>query len=226
MITQLHLSGNELVCYALIYGFSQDGETEFYGSLSYIASALNVTKQNAKAIIGRLQGKGLVTKIDYVEKGVKLCRYRAEGGVAESATGCCRNNNAGGVAESATIDNNELLFNTDSIRESVAPAADTRSRGAHLFKNSPYYEYEKFAAEFSAPEFAEIDLCYYYNCIRDWSQEGSKKKHDWIATARNWMRRDRDSGRLHKIPHAGLTPDAIQYLKDMAPSDFELGIRR
>lgn len=121
---------------------------------------------------------------------------------------------------------NSSLFNKEDMEGAVVADDTHPARGAHLFKNSPFYEFEKFAVQFTAPEFAEIDLLYYYNCIRDWSQEGGKKKHDWIATARNWMRRDRDSGRLHKTPHAGLTPDAIKYLQDMAPSDFELGIRR
>lgn len=75
-IVDLKLSGNELLCYSLIYGFSQDRESEFAGSLSYIASALNVTKANAKAILDRLINKGLIEKRDILENGVKLCRYQ------------------------------------------------------------------------------------------------------------------------------------------------------
>ena len=62
-IVELGLSGNELLCYSLIYGFTQDKETEFRGSLNYVASALNVTKQNAKKIIDRLIDRGLIEKI-------------------------------------------------------------------------------------------------------------------------------------------------------------------
>ena len=36
MINDLHLKGVEKEVYALIYGFSQDGHSEFSGSLSYI----------------------------------------------------------------------------------------------------------------------------------------------------------------------------------------------
>ena len=36
MVTELGLKGNELFLYAIIYGFSQDGETEFSGSLRYM----------------------------------------------------------------------------------------------------------------------------------------------------------------------------------------------
>lgn len=87
-----------------------------------------------------------------------------------------------------------------------------------LFENSRYIDYNAFAAEFTAPEFADVDLCYYYNRIKNWSGANGKKKNDWILTARNWMMDDADKGKLKKIKDvgAGLPPDAIKYLQDMA----------
>ena len=35
MLTDLGLTGNDLLVYALVYGYSQDGESEYYGSLSH-----------------------------------------------------------------------------------------------------------------------------------------------------------------------------------------------
>ena len=37
MRTELHLTGNDLLVYAIIYGVSQDGESKFSGSLQYLA---------------------------------------------------------------------------------------------------------------------------------------------------------------------------------------------
>ena len=37
MWDDLGLSGNDILCYALIYGFSQDGKSEFKGTASYVA---------------------------------------------------------------------------------------------------------------------------------------------------------------------------------------------
>mgnify|MGYP001438009363 CR=1 FL=1 len=45
MVKELGLTGNELIAYALIYGFSQDDESEFRGSLNYVANGLIVQKQ-------------------------------------------------------------------------------------------------------------------------------------------------------------------------------------
>lgn len=77
MIQDLQLSGNELLAYALIYGFSQDGEGEFKGSLSYLSSFLCVSKRNTIEILKRLVDKQLVTKKESIEGGVKRVSYVA-----------------------------------------------------------------------------------------------------------------------------------------------------
>lgn len=240
-IVELGLSGNELLCYSLIYGFTQDKETEFHGSLNYVASALNVTKQNAKKIIDRLIDRGLIEKREMFFSGVKFCHYVANRhGVAEIATGRCQNNNGGvaeiatgGVADSATNINNKdnsnniIRDNADGDLFPPEPAFEkvrvTKPRRTSeptkcLFENSRYIDYNAFAAEFTAPEFADVDLLYYYNRLKNWSGANGKKKNDWILTARNWMMDDSDKGKLKKIKDvgAGLPPDAIKYLQDMA----------
>jgi DNA-binding Lrp family transcriptional regulator len=75
MVNDLRLSGNELICYALIYGFTQDEESEFRGSLQYISDWLGISKQNVRLIIKRLVEKGLIIKRDEFINNVKFCRY-------------------------------------------------------------------------------------------------------------------------------------------------------
>ena len=41
MVSNLKLKGNSLLVYALIYGFSQDGQSKFYGSRKYISEEIN-----------------------------------------------------------------------------------------------------------------------------------------------------------------------------------------
>ena len=62
-ISELHLSGNELLAYGLIAGFSYDGESQFSGTLEFIGDALNVTKRGAIKIIDRLVERGLIDKL-------------------------------------------------------------------------------------------------------------------------------------------------------------------
>lgn len=223
-IVELQLSGNELLCYSLIYGFSQDGETEFYGSLNYVASALNITKQNAKKVIDRLLVRGLLEKKEIYFSGCKFCHYvanRRSNAVAEIATGYCQNNNGGvaeiatgGVAEIATHNNIEHNSNHSLIDKPAIGGLfpdepviiQEKKRGTTeplcLFANSRYNRFEDFAACFQKPEFANIDIGYYYNAVADWSAQKGKKMKDWIATARNFIRGDIEKKKLHTIEQA------------------------
>lgn len=57
MVNDLGLHGNELALYAIIYGFSQDGHSEFAGSISYIQEWLGCSKNTAKKAISELIDK-------------------------------------------------------------------------------------------------------------------------------------------------------------------------
>lgn len=76
MVTDLGLSGNELLCYALIYGFSQDGESKFQGSSKYICNWLNISQPTALNILKKLCEKGLIEKIEKIVNGCHLCDYK------------------------------------------------------------------------------------------------------------------------------------------------------
>lgn len=91
----------------------------------------------------------------------------------------------------------------------------TTEQTSCLFANSRYADFEKFSAEFTDPKFAGIDIVYYFHAVADWSAGKGRKMKDWIATARNFIRRDIEGNKLHRIG-GGLSPDAIQYLQDMA----------
>lgn len=75
MITDLHLKGNDLMVYAIIHQFSQDGETKFTGSLQYLADWCSATKQGIMKNLKNLLDKGLIIKEDTVINGVKFVAY-------------------------------------------------------------------------------------------------------------------------------------------------------
>lgn len=62
MINELKLKGNELLLYALIYGFSQDGKSQYRGSISYIQNALQISNRGAINNINGLLEKKLIYK--------------------------------------------------------------------------------------------------------------------------------------------------------------------
>ena len=76
MINELDLKGNELLVYALIHGFCQDGKSVFKGSLNYIMAWLNISKPTCIACIQSLIDKGMVVKsIIYNKNSVAGCEY-------------------------------------------------------------------------------------------------------------------------------------------------------
>lgn len=78
MVNDLGLSGRELQVYAIIYGFTQDEETEFNGSLNYIAEWLGTSNRvTVTRAINGLINKGLITKRQIIKKGVKTNFYKA-----------------------------------------------------------------------------------------------------------------------------------------------------
>ena len=62
MINNLKLSGNDLLVYAIIYGFTQDGEQWFEGSRSYLGAWCNSTKRGIQKNLQRLVENNLVLK--------------------------------------------------------------------------------------------------------------------------------------------------------------------
>lgn len=77
MVNELQLKGNELMVYAIIYGFSQDGVHWFKGSRQYLADWTNSTKQGISKNLTSLVEKGLLEKQDRLVNGVKFVDYRA-----------------------------------------------------------------------------------------------------------------------------------------------------
>lgn len=76
MVTKLGLKGNELLIYAIIYGFSQAEDQAFNGSLQYLADWTNSTKQGVTKNLKALVEKGYITKEDKYINNVKFCEYQ------------------------------------------------------------------------------------------------------------------------------------------------------
>lgn len=76
MINNLKLSGNDLLVYAIIYGFTQDEEQWFEGSRSYLGEWCNSTKQGIQKNLKRLIGKNLILKKETFINNVKFCKYK------------------------------------------------------------------------------------------------------------------------------------------------------
>lgn len=77
MVTRLELTGNYLLAYALIYGFSQDGQSEFTGSINYICKWLGCSRNTAIKVLKELTDKNLIDKTQIEVNNVTFNKYSA-----------------------------------------------------------------------------------------------------------------------------------------------------
>ena len=75
MINDLDLKGNELLIYAIIYGFSQADNQEYKGSLQYLADWCNSTKQGVIKALKSLIDKDLIERQETSINNVKFVSY-------------------------------------------------------------------------------------------------------------------------------------------------------
>jgi hypothetical protein len=74
MINKLNLSGNNLLVYAIIYGFTQDGNHWFKGSRQYLADWCGSSRQGIDKNLKTLLTKNLIIKRE-LHKG-DICEYK------------------------------------------------------------------------------------------------------------------------------------------------------
>lgn len=119
MVTELKLKGNELLVYAIIYGFSQSGEGQRYtGSLQYLAEWINGTKQGVIKNLKSLVDKGFVGKEEKNINGVKFCEYYATqfNGVLNSVERGIKLSLTGGIQQSLP-NNIDIDIDTNNIED-------------------------------------------------------------------------------------------------------------
>ena len=105
MRTELGLKDKELTVYAIIYGFSQDGNSEYSGSARYLADWIGCSRSTVMVVLKSLVEKGLLQKRDVYQNGVCFCAYstaltppaetgqgvrKSDRGVSENRTGGVR----------------------------------------------------------------------------------------------------------------------------------------
>ncbi len=91
MVSKMNLKGNKLLAYALIYGFSQDGQSTFKGSIAYVTRWLNCARSTAIETLEQLEADGWIAKSKNSKSGIERNEYKAanvdENGVVRFSDG-------------------------------------------------------------------------------------------------------------------------------------------
>ena len=226
MITKLKLKGNELLVFALIHGFSQDGESRFKGSLRYLIEWTGLDKSTVIKLLKQLVDKQYINKFEYEKNKVRYCEYTSNYWVAlewlENPTTPRLENPTPVVGKSDTIKiddinnsfdsdntgvNNPVLFPDEEIKVEEPKEKKTLFRNSAVYKmvkfeNGVGVDYSEFESKFATPEFEKVDLVYYFHSVSDWSDQKNMKrtKNGWLATVRNFIRGDVEKKKLHLKP--------------------------
>lgn len=88
MVDDLQLKGNELIVYAVIFGFTQDGEHWFYGTKGYLSEWCGATKGTVGNCLKSLMDKGLIERREKNEQGQVKIEYRVTKNVTPPYKNC------------------------------------------------------------------------------------------------------------------------------------------
>jgi DNA-binding Lrp family transcriptional regulator len=203
MINELGLKSNELISYAIIYGFSQDGNSEFTGSINYICKSLKCSRPTAINTLRNLTEKGLVIKTEFTVNNVNFNKYKIILGVVKNFYGGSKETLRGGSKE--TLPNNTNNNNTkESKEETPSLLVKKESTKAKLFSDSIYFNYETLRDylikdEKFKKDYAGVDLKFYISKAEMWSENNPTKKRTdrgWLLTLRDWMRQANENKEL------------------------------
>ena len=209
-VTRLGLKGNELFVYSIIYGFSQDGETRFTGSLQYLADWTNSTKQSCIKCLKSLVEKGYIAKHENIVNGVKFCEYKAvisKSMVVNKVKQGSKQSLTGGIKQSVPniLDNNTIDNNIESNigGNNNTPKSEKKER----FKAPTVEEVQEYCTERGNNIDAQHFVDYY--SARGWML-GKNHIKDWKACVRTWERNDSFKPQKPVQPE-NVTTDQIDY---------------
>lgn len=115
MVTKLKLRGAERDVYAIIYGYSQDGESDYHGSLAYLSELTGYSKNSICTALKSLTEKELIIKKEKISNNIKFVRYTINfDGIQATCTpiqATCTNNKKDNKQENKKSNSKELLQN-------------------------------------------------------------------------------------------------------------------
>ena len=203
MVNELHLSGNALIIYAVIYGFSQDGKSWFTGSRAYLAAWCQASKSTVSRNLDALCADGLIERREHVTDGVLLVDYRAVRGTqnaqggTQNAQGCtqnaqgCTQNEQGGVPKMGRGGVPKMSTHTieiDTLEKNPREKIETRHKFGE-YKNVLLTDsdMEELKTEFPTDWEERIER------LSSYMASSGKTYKNHLATIRNWARREKDS---------------------------------
>lgn len=191
MINELNLKSNELLIFAIIYGFSKDGQGKFEGSLKYLSDATGSSRSTVIKTLSSLIDKGFILKETITVNNIQFCKYFQNEQVVLNSYYPSTDLELGGGTK---IEPNNIINNNIEDKKQI------------LFSESIWNDYTNLKNELAkdsefVKKYAFVDLKHYIEDCLLWSDSKNQKRTNrgWLATLRNFMKRALESDNLKKI---------------------------
>lgn len=208
MVTDYNLNGNKLLIYALIWGFSQDEQSCFYGSVSYIVEYFKLSKRAVLNLLAELEKDGLIRKWTEPVNGRPTNRYAAlrPAGCVSASDGCKKCTGE----ENAPVNN----VHSDGCKKCTSTGAECAPKKEN---NNKSKNKGPSATHFSPPTVEQVRAYFRERGVQPADAQteadkfvdryeangwivGKTKMKDWKAAARNWLRNREEWGQTAAQP--------------------------
>ena len=167
--------GKEADVFAVINGFSQEGQGCFYGSLSLLSQFCGIrSKTTTQRILKNLVAKGAIVKTDELHNGVKFCAYK----VNKNWYGMSKID-MGNVSIIDTNNKEDININNNSLSK----------RESSRFQKPSIEEIRQYCISRNNSVDPEQFFNFYES--KGWTIGKSPMK-DWRAAVRTWEKREKE----------------------------------
>ena len=178
MVNDLHLKGNELIVYATIYGFSQDGSHWFYGTRGYLAEWCGAKRETVDRCIKSLMEKGFIERRDVEEHGHVSVQYRATKNVQGTQIFSTTPSKTG--TPTPKIEHINKIEQSNTKNKNIygwAPKPTIEEVKAHVLEKGYHFDPQHFFDYYEAS---------------DWKMQSGKPVKSWkqccVTWERNWKK--------------------------------------
>ena len=206
MVTKLGLTGNNLIIYAIIYGFSQDGINDYHGTRAYLAEWCGCTVRGIQKNLNELVKRGLIAKVK--DENGQQVKYMALWNMENASKFTSEQSSPVNKVPSTSEQSSPVPVNKvpstseqsspryykdnieDKLEDNIVCVVDTNK---HTRFQQPTIEEVKEFSERNGKAVTDPVRFFEYYTANGW-KVGKNKMKDWRAAFRMWESKDKGTG--------------------------------
>lgn len=186
MTEQLKLTGTELLLYALVYNFSQDGNGCFYGSNDYAAKKIGCRRECVNRNATSLVERGLLSRSYGSHNGKPTIDYIAIVPDCAIQTQCAQNAQQVCENRTATCAQNAHNNKVDNLNDNQNIVTTSRAKKVELIQYAEFVSMTADEHQKLVDEFGETDTASLIQILDNYKGSSGKKYKSDYRAIRSW----------------------------------------